>query len=103
MNTPGALAYRSHHGDRQHWHSMASGTEKSNQEVVDKIVAQAHEWWDQASKEIMRLYDSKANFSKFEKFLREGMYGFAPGAAEKPPIGTLERYRKAPPDEILPP
>lgn len=43
----GTLANRSHHGDLQFWHSMAPKSDKalSNAEVVDKIVAQAKEWY----------------------------------------------------------
>jgi RHS repeat-associated protein len=50
LHTPGTLANRSHYGDLQFWHSMASGSEKSNGEVLDKIVKQAREWWSDASK-----------------------------------------------------
>jgi RHS repeat-associated protein len=51
IDTPGALTYRSHHGDLQFWHSMATGTEKTNQEVLDKIIGQVREWWNQGVNE----------------------------------------------------
>ena len=46
ISRSGTLTNRSHHGDLQHWHSMANG-EKTNQEVVDKIIGQLREWWTQ--------------------------------------------------------
>jgi hypothetical protein len=43
----GTLANRSHHGDYQFWHSMASGDDLTNAKVLDKIVVQAGEWYQQ--------------------------------------------------------
>lgn len=46
-----SLAYQSHHGALQYWHSMApsgEGAAATNQAVVDLIVAQATEWYQQA-------------------------------------------------------
>lgn len=43
----GTLANRSHHGDLQFWHSMASGDDLTNAQVLDKIVRQAGEWYQQ--------------------------------------------------------
>ena len=47
-NEEGTMAYRSHHGDLQFWHSMAPEGEFTNQEVVDKIVEQAKKWYTKA-------------------------------------------------------
>lgn len=44
----GTMAYRSHHGDLQFWHSMAPAGDFTNQEVVDKIVDQAIKWYKKA-------------------------------------------------------
>lgn len=44
----GTMAYRSHHGDLQFWHSMAPTGDFTNQEVVDKIVDQAKKWYKKA-------------------------------------------------------
>lgn len=47
QHKPGTTAHRSHHGDLQFWHSMApaGGTPLTNQQVLEKIIAQAREWY----------------------------------------------------------
>lgn len=51
MDTPGTLAYRSHFGDFQYWHSMAPTGSLTNQQVVEKIIAQAKAWYEQGVRE----------------------------------------------------
>jgi len=45
MHTKGTIAYASHYGDLQYWHSMAPTGNNTNKEVVDKIVEQAKKWF----------------------------------------------------------
>jgi YD repeat-containing protein len=45
---PGTLAFRSHHGDLQFWHSMSPGEGWTNQMIVDQIVGQAMVWYGEA-------------------------------------------------------
>ena len=44
----GTLSCRSHYGDLQYWHSMAPTGNWTNQEVLEKIIAQAKEWYEAA-------------------------------------------------------
>ncbi len=41
----GTMAYESHHGSKQYWHSMAPAGVHTNQQVVDLIVEQAKIWF----------------------------------------------------------
>jgi hypothetical protein len=43
-----ALVYRSHFADLQYWHSMAPSTTMTNAQVLEKIIAQAREWYSNA-------------------------------------------------------
>ena len=45
LDKPGTLAYESHHGKNQYWHSMAPTGEHTNQEVIEMIITQAKEWF----------------------------------------------------------
>lgn len=44
-HTKGTMAYESHHGSKQYWHSMAPAGKHSNQQVIDLIVIQASKWF----------------------------------------------------------
>jgi hypothetical protein len=49
MHTPGTLINDSHYGSKQFWHSMApSDRDYTNGEVLDKIITQAKDWYQQA-------------------------------------------------------
>ncbi|WP_375605395.1 hypothetical protein [Flavobacterium davisii] len=41
----GTLAYESHHGSKQFWHSMAPTGKNTNKQVVNLIVDQAKKWF----------------------------------------------------------
>ena len=45
LNKPGTLAYESHHGKNQYWHSMAPTGDNTNQEVIERIITQAKQWF----------------------------------------------------------
>jgi hypothetical protein len=45
LDTPGTLAYESHHGRNQYWHSMAPTGDHTNQEVIELIISQAKQWF----------------------------------------------------------
>ncbi len=47
----GTLAFRSHHGDRQFWHSMCPTGGLSNRQVLDKIIGQTREWYEKATRD----------------------------------------------------
>lgn len=44
------LAYRTHYGDLQYWHSMSPSPKLTNQQLLEKIVAQAKKWYTNALK-----------------------------------------------------
>ena len=48
LNKPGTLAYESHHGSKQYWHSMAPTGEHTNQEVIETIIEQVKIWFQMA-------------------------------------------------------
>jgi len=48
LDKPGTLAYESHHGKKQYWHSMAPTGEHTNQEVIELSIAQAKIWFQTA-------------------------------------------------------
>ncbi|MGG6231128.1 hypothetical protein [Tenacibaculum sp. SDUM215027] len=69
-HTEGTMAYRTHHGDLQFWHSMSPSNELTNQEVVDKIVNQAKKWYMKAKeveKEHVKLSKVYPNYSYLKK------------------------------------
>jgi hypothetical protein len=41
----GTMAYESHHGSKQYWHSMSPAGNHTNQEVINLIVEQAKNWF----------------------------------------------------------
>ena len=41
----GTMAFKSHYGENQYWHSMAPSGNHTNQEVIDLIVSQAKIWF----------------------------------------------------------
>ena len=45
LKKQGTLAYESHHGKNQYWHSMAPTGNHTNQEVVELIIAQTKQWF----------------------------------------------------------
>jgi len=45
LDKPGTLAYESHHGKNQYWHSMAPTGDHNNQEVIELIIMQAKQWF----------------------------------------------------------
>lgn len=52
INKPGTVAYESHNGANQFWHSMApSDAQYTNGEVLDKIIHQAATWYKRAQTE----------------------------------------------------
>ena len=70
-HTEGTMAYRSHHGDRQFWHSMAHSEEVTNQVVVNEIVKQAKIWFKDA---VTTKYDFKGNILE-----KGSIRGYGPG------------------------
>lgn len=46
--TKGTMAYDSHHGSKQYWHSMAPAGNYSNQQVIELIINQAKQWFRKA-------------------------------------------------------
>jgi hypothetical protein len=44
-HTKGTLAFESHHGTKQYWHSMAPTGNNTNSQVVELIIAQAKKWF----------------------------------------------------------
>ncbi|GAA0723960.1 hypothetical protein GCM10009430_27990 [Aquimarina litoralis] len=54
-----SIVYKSHFGEYQFWHSMAPPGDFTNQEVVDKIVEQAKEWYTKAQ-EVEKANKDKA-------------------------------------------
>jgi RHS repeat-associated protein len=49
LNIKSLVANQSHKGEKQYWHGMSNGKWK-NSEVVDKIVSQAKEWYNDGQK-----------------------------------------------------
>ena len=47
LNKEGTLAYESHNGAKQYWHSMAPSGNYTNQQVKELILNQAEEWFKQ--------------------------------------------------------
>jgi hypothetical protein len=43
-----SVVYRSHYGDLQFWHSMTPTSAMTNAQVLEKIIAQAREWYGDA-------------------------------------------------------
>jgi len=48
LEKKGTLAYESHYGKNQYWHSMAPSGERSNQEIIELIITQANKWFTMA-------------------------------------------------------
>ncbi|TRX36222.1 hypothetical protein FNW52_09355 [Flavobacterium sp. ZT3R18] len=44
-HTKGTLAFESHHGTKQYWHSMAPTGNNTNKQVVELIIIQAKKWF----------------------------------------------------------
>ncbi len=61
------LVYRSHNGDLSYWHSMAPPGDYTNQEIVDKIVSQAKEWYKKAL-EVKKEYEEKSKSKKKDSY-----------------------------------
>ena len=40
-----SIAYESHYGSKQYWHSMSPSNNLTNQEVLDLIIKQARDWF----------------------------------------------------------
>lgn len=47
--TPGTLAYETHYGSKQFWHSMADG-KHTNQQIVEKIIDQSRIWYERGQR-----------------------------------------------------
>lgn len=46
LHKEGKLAYRSHYGDLQYWHSMSPSSDMTNQDVKEAILRQAEKWYN---------------------------------------------------------
>lgn len=51
MEKEGTLAFRSHHGDLQYWHSMCPTGGLNNRQVLDKIISQTKQWYEKATRD----------------------------------------------------
>ncbi len=76
------LVYRSHNGDLSYWHSMAPPGDFTNQEVVDKIVAQAKKWYKRAL-EVKNEHEEKAKSDKKDSY-KEKASRFLDAATNSP-------------------
>ena len=86
LDKPGTLAYRSHHGDLQYYHSMCPTGSPSNRKVKQKIMEQLEYWYGKA-----RLNEHKNGLFHLGKMLHTiqdsfcGSHAFRAKSAEVQP------------------
>lgn len=83
--TPGTLAYRSHYGDLQYWHSMAPIGVHTNQRILDKIIHQARLWYEMALAENEIFHVGKILHMIQDSYSRSHVVRVEVDEAPKPP------------------
>jgi hypothetical protein len=96
----GTLAYRSHQGDLQFWHSMALSGSGTNQQVRDKILNQIGVWYEKGRLDVKNglFHVGRALHTIQDSFSRSHTWR-AEGNQNDPPVDIP--YRKPLKGEIL--